>query len=405
MQELGADKVIVKTFSLQDPQTGKPFNRKMVLYLFSDYLNLKESRLPITISRGHSGERGNSDFPGGDNTLRLASHCRSVNNADTLIDANPQSSLITITGTGMAVESNPVIYYMFEYLGSQAEWGDWRSVKEFIRPHIPQSILKYNFPNDDSSFAFAAILRMITQQEQPTATQDQDQDQDQAPGQQEPGQDQAMLTAKKRILLVDDYDRMLETYGRYLEKDYDVVRAASAAEALDLLRGPGGQRFDLVVTDYNMPKANGLSLSLTVQEEFPGLPVIVHSEAKENVLQSITFPDNVVNVMQKAINEPEPFLVIVKRVLRQADPSQDQATLAEGDKDEFTKGGIDFNPDNLDLRTNGDAVEIDLPPLDMKELSDPSFTGFTPVILEIVPVQSLPLLLGELEEKKEIPTT
>jgi len=152
----GAEKVLVKEFS----GTG----RKIEIYLYSNLDAIKSSHHSITISRGHAGEQGNSDYPGLPGTLRLASHCRSINDSDPLIRANPDSPIITITGTGRGVETNPVLYYLLQYLGSEETWGNWQDVKGSIKPHIPGSILKYNFPTDDISFIYAAILQKLKQQ-------------------------------------------------------------------------------------------------------------------------------------------------------------------------------------------------------------------------------------------------
>ncbi|MFH0986273.1 MAG: HEAT repeat domain-containing protein [Candidatus Omnitrophota bacterium] len=159
LKKLGARGVLVKKF----PATG----RRVEIYLFSDLENIKKSPFPITISRGHAGEKGNTDYPGVVGGMRLVSHCRSIDNVDTLIMANPQNAPMAITGTGQAAETNPVLYYLLEYLGSESAWGSWKDVKDFIRPHMPRSIEKYGFPQDDMSFIYAAALQMIKSEAAP----------------------------------------------------------------------------------------------------------------------------------------------------------------------------------------------------------------------------------------------
>ncbi|MCA9402589.1 MAG: hypothetical protein KC897_02300 [Candidatus Omnitrophica bacterium] len=56
-------------------------------------------------------------------------------------------------------------------------------------------------------------------------------------------------------------------------------------------------------------------------------------------------------------------------------------------------GGIDLNPANLELETRGDADELHFS-VNPSLLRDMSVDGFVPVILNISPVNSLPLLLG-----------
>ena len=64
-------------------------------------------------------------------------------------------------------------------------------------------------------------------------------------------------------------------------------------------------------------------------------------------------------------------------------------------------GGIDFNPDKLEIRSKGGGVQVNVPRIDIRQLNSPDFTGFTPVIIEIVPVTNLPLLIGAGEEDAE----
>lgn len=58
------------------------------------------------------------------------------------------------------------------------------------------------------------------------------------------------------------------------------------------------------------------------------------------------------------------------------------------------KGGIDFNPSNLDLQTQGHGSDFRIPSVDMEKLENMHIEGFTPIIFQIVPITNLPLLLG-----------
>jgi len=75
--------------------------------------------------------------------------------------------------------------------------------------------------------------------------------------------------------------------------------------------------------------------------------------------------------------------------------------LAAQKPDDSEVGGIDFNPDNIDLKTSGTGLNINIPQLDLEALQGPGFNGFTPVILEIVPITGLPMLLGELQPEDQ----
>lgn len=77
------------------------------------------------------------------------------------------------------------------------------------------------------------------------------------------------------IILVVDDDPLIATSTTYLLEDlgHKVVEAGSGAAALDILRN--GQRVDLLLTDYSMPRMTGLELATAARALRPDLPVIL----------------------------------------------------------------------------------------------------------------------------------
>lgn len=79
----------------------------------------------------------------------------------------------------------------------------------------------------------------------------------------------------KRVLIVDDDDDIRAIVGIILnEAGYNVYEACDGLEALDALKK---RRYDVVLTDYHMPKMDGLELLDMTQAMWPQLPVIVAS--------------------------------------------------------------------------------------------------------------------------------
>lgn len=94
-----------------------------------------------------------------------------------------------------------------------------------------------------------------------------------------------------RVLTVDDFRPMRSIIRSVLEEveGVEVVEAEDGLEALTLLRE---SRFDLVISDWNMPRMNGLELLRHVRSEehsknTPFLMVTVRS-SKQDVLQAIS---------------------------------------------------------------------------------------------------------------------
>lgn len=76
------------------------------------------------------------------------------------------------------------------------------------------------------------------------------------------------------ILLVDDDPEVLRVTGELLERlGYHVIQRPDALSALALLRG--GERVDLVITDYRMPNMNGAELVTELRRTLPDVPVIM----------------------------------------------------------------------------------------------------------------------------------
>jgi len=64
----------------------------------------------------------------------------------------------------------------------------------------------------------------------------------------------------KTVLAVDDSVTMLQTISLSLEKEgFKVTTAADGAEALEILKGDA--KFDVIITDVNMPNMDGITLT------------------------------------------------------------------------------------------------------------------------------------------------
>jgi PAS domain S-box-containing protein len=79
----------------------------------------------------------------------------------------------------------------------------------------------------------------------------------------------------EHVLYVDDEPTLTETGRRRLVAlGYTVTAATDPIRALEMVRGVPA-RFDLVITDYSMPRMNGVELARMLHAARPDLPIVV----------------------------------------------------------------------------------------------------------------------------------
>ncbi len=80
--------------------------------------------------------------------------------------------------------------------------------------------------------------------------------------------------AKRRVLVVDDEPLNLDLLRRTLQREFEIVTAACAAEALEVLEACGGA-ISLVLCDQLMPGRNGTELAADVRARWPGVKFVL----------------------------------------------------------------------------------------------------------------------------------
>lgn len=119
---------------------------------------------------------------------------------------------------------------------------------------------------------------------------------------------------KRTTLIVDDAQTMRKMVGFTLRSiGLDVVEAADGAEALQLVRS---RSFDLIISDVNMPRMDGIEFTRQARLALHGRPVPIlilttESEAaKKDRARAAGATGWIVKPFQQ-----EQLLAIVKRVL------------------------------------------------------------------------------------------
>ena len=110
---------------------------------------------------------------------------------------------------------------------------------------------------------------------------------------------------KERILVVDDENHLLEMYERQLKRlGYEATCTANPEAALELFRADP-QKFDLVITDFTMPKMTGIELANELSSIRPGFPIILCSGVSQVVSDSETKKAGIQAVIYKPIRRQE----------------------------------------------------------------------------------------------------
>ena len=82
-------------------------------------------------------------------------------------------------------------------------------------------------------------------------------------------------TGTEHILLVDDEEMLVDVMGQTLRRlGYKVTGCTSSPEALDMLKAAPNE-YDMLITDFTMPKMTGDVLAKEALAIKPGLPIIL----------------------------------------------------------------------------------------------------------------------------------
>jgi two-component system, cell cycle response regulator CpdR len=102
-----------------------------------------------------------------------------------------------------------------------------------------------------------------------------------------------------RILLADDDAATRELVKRALESEgHSVHVTQDGSEALDCVEGAGSQKFDVLVTDVEMPLLDGISLAQRALKQ-PSLRVLLMSGFAEQLDRAKALKSSQVAVLSK----------------------------------------------------------------------------------------------------------
>ena len=115
-----------------------------------------------------------------------------------------------------------------------------------------------------------------------------------------------------RVLHVDDDPEFLDLTRAYLEREeaFTVLTGENAEQGLERLDGAA---VDCVVTDYQMPGADGIEFLRTIREDHPDLPVLLFTGEGSETVASEAISAGVTDYIQKGGGTTQ-FAVLANRI-------------------------------------------------------------------------------------------
>ena len=137
---------------------------------------------------------------------------------------------------------------------------------------------------------------------------------------------------RRRILLIEDEYVNQEILKMFLEDSYDLVVAGTGTEALNIIRSQY-EMLSLILLDLNLPDLSGLDILRQVKADSrtARLPVIVATSDGDAEVECLTL--GAIDFISKPYPRQE---VVLARVLRTIELSEDRDTLSLTERDHLT---------------------------------------------------------------------
>jgi CheY-like chemotaxis protein len=103
------------------------------------------------------------------------------------------------------------------------------------------------------------------------------------------------------VLVVDEDDEVLELSELFLEREGDRITTATERDPEAALDAVTAGEFDCVVSDYQMPKLDGIELFQAIREDRPDLPFFLLTAAADEDIDEDALAADVTGFVQKGV--------------------------------------------------------------------------------------------------------
>jgi two-component system phosphate regulon response regulator OmpR len=163
-----------------------------------------------------------------------------------------------------------------------------------------------------------------------------------------------MSELKKRILVVDDDQRLRDLLVRYLGEQSFEVRAVPDAQAMDKMLAR--ERYDLMVLDLMLPGEDGLAICRRLRAGSPGLAIVMLTAKGDDVDRIVGLEMGADDYLPKPFN-PRELVARINAVLRRRAPAGPPgAPVAGSALHRF--GDFELNLSTRLLSRNGKPVQL-----------------------------------------------
>ncbi len=123
-----------------------------------------------------------------------------------------------------------------------------------------------------------------------------------------------METGKETILLVDDEISIVRLERQMLERlGYQVNARTSSMDALEAFKSRP-EKYDLIISDMNMPNMNGIQLAKEIQKTRLDMPIVLCTGFSERISREITKKIGIKGFLMKPVAKAE-MAGVVRKIL------------------------------------------------------------------------------------------